>query len=59
MTERARSFGSVADDDVRYRPGYPDSALGAMRAYLDARPETSAGEFVLPLVTDVLRSLRR
>ncbi len=40
-------------------PADRDAALGAMRAYLAARPETSAGEFELPLVTDVLRALRR
>jgi SAM-dependent methyltransferase len=40
-------------------PAERDATLGRMRDYLAARPETSAGEFVLPLVTDVLRALRR
>jgi hypothetical protein len=32
--------------------------LGAVRAYLEGRPETSAGEFDLPLGTTVLRAGR-
>jgi hypothetical protein len=33
--------------------------LAAIRDFLDNRPETSAGEFTLPLVTGVLRAVRR
>jgi SAM-dependent methyltransferase len=33
--------------------------LGRVRDYLATRPETSSGEFELPLVTDVLRALRK
>lgn len=34
-------------------------ALAAIRDFLDRQPETSAGEFTLPLVTVALRALRR
>jgi SAM-dependent methyltransferase len=40
-------------------PAQRDAAFARMRAYLAARPETSAGEFELPMVTEVLRALRR
>ncbi|MCO1655205.1 class I SAM-dependent methyltransferase [Pseudonocardia humida] len=43
----------VSEPDVRER------ALGGLRDYLAGRPETSAGEFELPLVTEVLRTLRK
>lgn len=33
--------------------------LAQVRAYLAARPETSSGEFTLPMVTGVLRMIRR
>jgi hypothetical protein len=33
--------------------------LAAVRAFLHGQPETSAGEFTLPLVTVVLRTRRR
>jgi SAM-dependent methyltransferase len=33
--------------------------LARIRGFLDARPETSGGAFVLPMVTVVLRALRR
>jgi SAM-dependent methyltransferase len=33
--------------------------LGQIRGYLGARPETSSGEFTLPMVTGVLRTIRR
>jgi SAM-dependent methyltransferase len=33
--------------------------LNQIRAYLSARPETSSGEFTLPMVTGVLRAIRR
>jgi len=34
-------------------------ALAALRAFLHRQPETSAGEFTLPLVTVALRAVRR
>jgi SAM-dependent methyltransferase len=40
-------------------PADRDVRLGRVRAYLTDRPETSRGGFELPLVTDVLRALRR
>lgn len=40
-------------------PADRDAAFDRIRTYLDGRPETSAGEFELPLVTEVLRALRR
>jgi SAM-dependent methyltransferase len=33
--------------------------LAQVRAYLSTRPETSSGEFTLPMVTGVLRLIRR
>jgi SAM-dependent methyltransferase len=33
--------------------------LDQIRAYLSACPETSSGEFILPMVTGVLRTIRR
>jgi hypothetical protein len=33
--------------------------LAKIRAYLASRPETADGEFGLPLVTSVIRSVRR
>ena len=33
--------------------------LAQVRAYLSTRPETSSGEFILPMVTGVLRMIRR
>jgi len=33
--------------------------LGQVRAYLTSRPETSDGEFEVPMVTSVIRSVRR
>jgi SAM-dependent methyltransferase len=35
-----------------------DQLLGNVRGYLASRPETSDGEFALPMVTSVLRSVR-
>jgi SAM-dependent methyltransferase len=32
--------------------------LGRVRAYLHERPETSAGEFTLPMITSVIRAIR-
>jgi len=43
----------LADPEERER------ALGGVRDYLAGRPETSSGEFELPLVTEVLRTLRK
>ncbi|WP_308257662.1 class I SAM-dependent methyltransferase [Pseudonocardia lacus] len=40
-------------------PRARERALGALRDYLAGRPETSAGEFELPLVTAVVRTLRK
>ena len=40
-------------------PERREHILGRARDYLAARPETSSGEFELPLVTDVLRALRK
>ena len=36
-----------------------EAALGRIRAFLAARPRTSGGEFVLPLLTAVLRVRQR
>jgi hypothetical protein len=40
-------------------PADRDAAVHRIRGYLDGRPETSSGEFVLPMTTEVLRALRR
>jgi len=40
-------------------PHERDASLARMRDYLVARPETSPGAFTLPMVTDVVRTLRR
>jgi len=39
-------------------PADRDATFGRIRAYLATRPETSGGEFALPLVTTVLRAVR-
>ncbi len=39
--------------------GERERLLGRVRGYLASRPETAAGEFRLPLVTSVLRTVRR
>jgi SAM-dependent methyltransferase len=36
-----------------------EQTLARLRDYLAGRPETSSGEFELPLVTDVVRTLRK
>jgi SAM-dependent methyltransferase len=36
-----------------------EAALGQVRSYLDRTPETSSGEFNLPLITLALRAVRR
>jgi len=40
-------------------PEEREVALADVRRYLDRTPETSAGEFNLPLVTLALRAIRR
>lgn len=40
-------------------PADREAAFARIRAYLATRPETSGGEFELPVVTEVLRALRR
>jgi SAM-dependent methyltransferase len=52
-TIATHSWALVAD------PRRRDASLARMRAYLAARPETSPGAFTLPMVTDVVRTLRR
>lgn len=52
-TISTHSWALIAD------PADRDAALARMRAYLEARPETSPGAFTLPMVTDVVRTLRR
>jgi len=39
-------------------PAERDAALARARAYLAERPESSAGEFELPRIADVLRARR-
>jgi SAM-dependent methyltransferase len=52
-TLRTHSWALTAQPDER------EAALERVRAYLATRPETSNGAFELPLVTDVVRALRR
>ncbi len=40
-------------------PAERDAVFARMRRYLAERPETSSGEFVLPMATEALRALRR
>jgi SAM-dependent methyltransferase len=40
-------------------PGIRERAVARVRDYLAARPETSAGSFELPLVTEAIRTLRK
>jgi SAM-dependent methyltransferase len=40
-------------------PGERTRMLADIRAYLESRPETAAGEFALPMVTSVIRAVRR
>ncbi|HSZ38444.1 MAG TPA: class I SAM-dependent methyltransferase [Trebonia sp.] len=40
-------------------PERRDRVLAQVRDYLSARPETSAGEFTLPMVTSVIRAIKR
>jgi SAM-dependent methyltransferase len=48
-----QSWILVADQDER------EQTLARLRDYLAGRPETSSGEFELPLVTDAIRTLRK
>lgn len=52
-TLRTHSWALVSE------PAEREAAVERLRAYLRSRPETSAGEFVLPMRTDVLRAVRR
>jgi ubiquinone/menaquinone biosynthesis C-methylase UbiE len=52
-TISTHSWALIADPRER------DASLARMRAYLAARPETSPGSFTLPMVTEVVRTLRR
>ncbi len=52
-TVATHSWALVAD------PADREVSLARMRAYLAERPETSGGVFTLPMVTDVVRALRR
>jgi SAM-dependent methyltransferase len=36
-----------------------ERVLGKVRAYLGSRPETAAGEFTLPMITSVIRTIKR
>jgi hypothetical protein len=40
-------------------PEERDVVLAKVRAYLTSRPETAVGQFDLPLVTSVIRTVRR
>ncbi|HEY0816349.1 MAG TPA: class I SAM-dependent methyltransferase [Pseudonocardia sp.] len=52
-TVGTHSWALVAD------PAEREASITRLRAYLAERPETSGGEFTLPMVTDVVRTLRR
>jgi SAM-dependent methyltransferase len=52
-TLATHSWALVAD------PAHRETSLARLRAYLAERPETSGGAFTLPMVTDVVRTLRR
>jgi SAM-dependent methyltransferase len=52
-TISTHSWALMADPRER------DASLARMRAYLSARPETSPGSFTLPMVTEVVRTLRK
>jgi len=62
---QARTVDSVIDDLKTHSsmlilaPAERDRVLGQARAYLAAQPETGGGEFLLPMVTSALRSVRR
>jgi SAM-dependent methyltransferase len=50
---RTRSFALTRE------PAEREAIFDRIRAYLAAHPETASGEFALPLVTDVVRVVRR
>jgi SAM-dependent methyltransferase len=52
-TIATHSWALVAD------PAERDASFGRLRAYLAECPETSPGAFTLPMVTEVVRTLRR
>ena len=52
-TLRTHSWSLVSD------PAEREEAFDRLRAYLEHRPEIASGEFELPLVTDVVRAVRR
>jgi SAM-dependent methyltransferase len=52
-TLRTHSWALTSD------PAEREATFERLRAYLGTRPETSSGTFELPLVTDVVRALRR
>jgi SAM-dependent methyltransferase len=52
-TIATHSWALVAD------PAELEAGLARMRTYLAERPETSGGAFTLPMVTEVVRTLRR
>jgi SAM-dependent methyltransferase len=62
---QARTIDSLIDDLRTHSqllimaPAERDRLLGQARAYLASWPETSGGQFELPMVTSALRSVRR
>ena len=52
-TLRTHSWALTSDPEER------EAAFARLRAYLATRPETASGVFELPLVTDVVRLVRR
>ena len=52
-TLRTHSWALTAEPTDR------EATFDRIRAYLATRPETASGEFALPLVTDVVRAVRR
>ena len=50
---RTRSFALTRE------PAEREAIFDRIRAYLATHPETASGEFALPLVTDVVRAVRR
>jgi SAM-dependent methyltransferase len=60
-TTAERLVGSVGTQSwvLVSEPALRERTLTRLRDYLATRPETSAGEFELPLVTEVVRALRK
>jgi hypothetical protein len=62
---QARTIDSLIDELRTHsavlimEPGERERVLGRVRGYLASRPETGSGEFMLPMVTSALRSVRR